>query len=545
MNNSLCAMTPTANYDSFTFTKMSSSFEFPFQRWTTIEKSKIAFFGTDIIKYFKSYKKNELYSAIERIKTGESHAETITISFSISNGSTYSASLRFYKSGSNYQIDFSQTGRDASNNFLIFTPDTFYFKDQSSNFPYFKSGFFSLYLTLIPYSYSSCTNVCVLFRTHTLTTPPLDIYQIDAYGNWPGVTDISPFFLGLSEYYGEDSVNAGGLGDFNDNSDTIDFPNLPSKSALSTKMVNMYCPTEAELQDLRAYLWSTDFVNLILKLFQDPVESLISLNIFPVEPLLFGPATAITLGNAKAFKTVDGVETDLTAVPLASQYLTFDCGTLNLHEYWGSALDYSPYTKCEIFIPFVGVQSLDIDDVMHSTISLKYNIDFLTGVFSAMLKIDKVNMNLSSVLYHYTGKMCSAIPITSANYNAVITNITSSLVSTVLPIALGSPASVLAGGLTSGIMNTANAKTHIEKSGSVTMEAAMLDIQTPYLVLTRPIQAKPEDYQKLKGWQSNTTMLLSNVEGYTEVEYCRITSENATEDEKTEIYNLLRAGVIL
>ena len=52
------------------------------------------------------------------------------------------------------------------------------------------------------------------------------------------------------------------------------------------------------------------------------------------------------------------------------------------HKY-NSYLDYAPYTKAEIFLPFIGFCPLNINDIMGKSVDITYNIDLLSGVCTA------------------------------------------------------------------------------------------------------------------------------------------------------------------
>ena len=94
----------------------------------------------------------------------------------------------------------------------------------------------------------------------------------------------------------------------------------------------------------------------------NPMESLISLSIVPARPVIGDSDVNIIMGNVALQYYPPGILSPdyVVAKPLTNQYLVYDCGSLNLNEYWGSALDYSPYTKAEIFLPYIGVKEIDV-----------------------------------------------------------------------------------------------------------------------------------------------------------------------------------------
>ena len=77
------------------------------------------------------------------------------------------------------------------------------------------------------------------------------------------------------------------------------------------------------------------------------------------------------------------------------------------------------------------------------------------------------------------------------------------------------------------------------------MNSAMAGVFTPYIILERPFFSKPEDFEKIQGVKSNISSKLNKGLGYVEVDNIHLDGLTATEQEKTEIENLLKQGVIL
>jgi F0F1-type ATP synthase membrane subunit c/vacuolar-type H+-ATPase subunit K len=359
-------------------------------------------------------------------------------------------------------------------------------------------------------------------------------------------TYIRDLFYNSGQSIGPDSDEDGGWGDFNDSTDTITLPSVPGISALSAGFVNMYNPSPAQLQVLVNALWSNDISQVFWKMFTDPMESLVSLQIFPVAPEVTPASVNIVMGNVTLQDQSTTPITFALAPALTNQYKIIDCGSLQMNEYWGSALDYSPYTKAEIFLPYIGVKEIDINDVMAATLHLQYIVDFLTGTCTAQLECVKAqHIDFSAPLYHWQGNMAMAVPASASDMSQLITSIASTLVSAGLTVATGGSGAAIASGIAGGALNMANAHPRIEKGGTVAMTAGALDNQTPFIILTRPIQSKPAGFENYKGWPSNITAELGSLSGYTEVEYIHVEVAGATDEERNEIERLLKEGVII
>ncbi len=290
----------------------------------------------------------------------------------------------------------------------------------------------------------------------------------------------------------------------------------------------MYNPSLANLQALGAKLWSNDFVESILKLWNDPMEAIITLGLIPFTPTSSG-STNCQIGNYDA---------EISIPRVTSQYETKSCGSVAIQEYWGNALDYAPYTEAEMFLPFVGMKKIDIDDIMNKTVSVDYNIDLLGGESICYVTVD------NRVLYDFRCNLMSSVPISSSSYASLYSGILRAASSLAVGAAAGGVGAA-AGGLTSAVNVMTSKHGSIERGSDLTPNAGVLGLLTPYIILHRPIQSLPSNFGHFKGYPSNITRTLGSVSGYTEVSYIHLDGISATDAEKEEIYSLLKAGVIL
>lgn len=317
--------------------------------------------------------------------------------------------------------------------------------------------------------------------------------------------------------------------DYNPFSDPVDFPGLPTGgSAIASGFIRVYSPTAGQLQSLAGKLWGNDFVNTIHKIMNDPMEAMISLHSVPFQ----------IVGGSNANIEVGNFDTEVSAKTVTSQYYTLDCGNISLPEHWASALDYSPYTTVDIFIPFVGVRPLQIDDVMGRVLNLKYNIDILTGCAIAMLKCG------DSVLYTYNTQIHTEIPYTMSSYGRLVQSIIG-VAGTAIGATAGG-AGALIGASIGGALGTAMTKhSDISRGGSLGGAVGVMGDFTPYLIIHRPIQSLASDFASKKGYPSNISATLSSVSGYTVVDKIHLTDIDCTDTERDEIHALLKEGVII
>lgn len=346
-------------------------------------------------------------------------------------------------------------------------------------------------------------------------------YLIDAKQVTP-LKELDPYS------YGGVSDVGGGTGTFDNTGENVDFPADPTLSSVDTGFITLFNPTKGQLKSLANYMWGANFdLDTFKKLFANPMDAILGMSIVPV---------AVPNGGNKEVK-VGNISTGVQMNEAASQFVTVDCGSLNVEEYWGAYLDYSPYTKAEIYLPYVGTHAISVDDIMGKTVQVKYKVDILSGACCAYVKCG------GTVLYSFVGQCSCSIPITGNDWTNVVNGALSIAASIGSMVATGGASAPMS---TAAIASTAvnSMKPNIEKSGSMGGMGGMMGIQKPYLILTRPRQALPDGQCNYMGYPSFLTVLLDDLEGYTEVESIHLEKINATQQELTEIEGLLKSGVI-
>lgn len=328
---------------------------------------------------------------------------------------------------------------------------------------------------------------------------------------------------------GGDSSTSIPTGDFDDASDSIDFPSLPSLGATDTGLITLYNPSLQEVKDLATYMWTNPAFDISAwkKIFADPIDAILGLSIVPVA-VPDGGQRHIAVGN---------LFTDVLMNVAAQQYIELQCGALNVNEFWSSYLDYEPYTKAEIYLPYCGVHQLSVDDIMDKTIEVRYHIDILTGSCCAYVKCG------DSVLYQFIGQCSSSIPVASGDFSEIIGSaLNAALAVGSLAATGGASAPFAVPKISANAVNILKEK--IQKSGSLSGTGGMLALQKPYLILTRPRQAHPANQHHYTGYPSFITENLSELSGYTEIEEIHLENVQATNSELDEIISLLESGVI-
>ena len=355
------------------------------------------------------------------------------------------------------------------------------------------------------------------------------------------------FYIMLMNVYtppepGTDPYEEGGIsevqtpdGSYDDTSDSITIPGAPQLNLSLNHFISAYAPNAQQLDDLADFLWG-DYSGIdrhIAKFFADPTDAIISLHMLPFEP---PSSTAIEV-------TIGRYGTSVQMDPLTAQFKDVDCGSISILPYWDNYLDYNPFTRLTLALPYVGEVQLDPDEVMGQTVSVLYRVDCLTGAFVCFVSIP------DKILAQYTGTCALSVPISSANYaqaNSAILNAATQAVGAAAGVAMGGGAAVLtdAGlGAASTALNVSNAKVNHSHSGALGGTAGFLGTQTPYIIIHRARQSVPQDANKYYGYPTNVTMSLDSVVGFTAIKYVILDDVPFTKEELDELRGILASGI--
>ena len=324
----------------------------------------------------------------------------------------------------------------------------------------------------------------------------------------------------------------GGGGDYRLVDDPIDFPTVPTISVADAGFVSIWVPDVGQLRDLAQFMWNADPLKIDFwkKMIANPIDLILGLQLLPFTVDTETNPARVTLGIVDS-----GIDMYYTDV----QFHEIDCGELDLSEYWGAFLDYAPYTDISIYLPFIGVRPLNINDCMPKTIHVKYYVDIVTGTCVALIKCG------SSLFYHFSGSCAAQVPITSGQAQQ--------LFGKALSLATGIAAAAATGGIAGALAATVGASSTVasaggmvgaDRSGSLTGTAGFMDSQTPYLIISRPRQAVPDGQNELTGYPSFITTVMSELTGYTEIQVTHLHNMSCTDVEIAEIIRLLGEGVI-
>ena len=230
-------------------------------------------------------------------------------------------------------------------------------------------------------------------------------------------------------------------GFFDSGSDAITLPNINTinvASALQSSGVKAHKVDITEINKFFATLWSTDFFDTIIKNQQAPIDNILSLSTYPYNVQGNGTREDIKVGT---------VSMGATGELITAQFQEIDFGSIDCKEYYGNSLDYT-YTDVDIFLPFIGTKSLDVNIIGGSVISLVYRVDILTGNCDAIIsaKRSRDGTELNSVLYIFSGNLQNQIPLTQQQ-NQTLLKLESAIQTTIQGAVMGNPKGGVAGGV--------------------------------------------------------------------------------------------------
>lgn len=388
---------------------------------------------------------------------------------------------------------------------------------------------------------------------------------IKSYYGFQGTVTIFSKEISSPEF-GTPSTTGGYTGGtFDDSSDTISLPNTPSMGVTSAGFVNVYNPTAGELANLGSELFPdlsftsetpvsgsagvteaieaaanalVNFGNQIPKIVDMYINSNLIQYVIDCHILPVAPTTSGTSNVKVGFKT-------FTPAPklVTSDYVDFDCGSLNIGEYYANFIDYAPYTKCKLFLPFVGFVDLQPEYWQSGTIKVVYRFNIIDGSFMAFVISSSSKSKLSNtVIAQYGGNACVHIPITGLNYSSMVSGVVSGA-QAVISAQSGVQAATRA---VNSAVDVMNAKPPVQQSNSYNATTSFLGVRTPYLLIERSVSNFSANYTDEKGVPSNISTSFSGLSGYTEAASVHLDGiTGATSEELTEISELLARGVIL
>lgn len=336
---------------------------------------------------------------------------------------------------------------------------------------------------------------------------------------------------------GQNDENVGGDGNHDNSSDTIDssdYYNEDNDSPFEpqihdptwnsgTPLYTLYEMSFKQVGDLIDYLCTSTW--------QSTVTNLGLGNVFgAIAKCITVPFDVRRSDRGSTIKIL-GIDTNVAALGVVNHLQSIDCGTITIDRYFGDFKDYSPYSKCFIYLPYIGVNEISINQVQGKELSLVYGVDLLDGSCVARLSAD------NKQLYSFSGNMATEYPIvgkTPSSPLAAATNLLGDI--------SGNSTLVATIGLLGSVLTGQNSSSSFQTVGGIAGNWGNVGVLTPFVYLERPVQSIPNAYESCFGWTCNKYLPLNVLSGYTEVDESIHLSTTATDEEKEMLKEILTGG---
>ena len=353
--------------------------------------------------------------------------------------------------------------------------------------------------------------------------------------NWQGYT-LTP---STSEREADNTNNTGtggGYGSGSNPTDNINIPALPNITITNTG-VCLYGLTSNQVQAFTGWLWTSDWQDNIKKIRTDPMQNIIGISL--IDYGVTGTPSTIQVGNLNT-----GVSANII-----NNWISVDCGSITLEEYYGSFADYEPFIATTLFLPKVGFVQIPADVIINNSIKVVYNIELISGEGVCFVYITDSRNGFSYVYNTYTCHAIASIPTSANDHTQQLTALINAGINST--IAIGG--AVATGGATTGsavstiassALNVATTKNPTVTRGNFGNFGNILCYKKPYIIINRTNLTKPSSFQENNGYLINYTAKISGHTGFLKTRDFHA-EFNAPYSHKEEIEKIMNEGVFI
>ena len=307
--------------------------------------------------------------------------------------------------------------------------------------------------------------------------------------------------------------------------------------ALLTGNTAYYLLSPGELNKFWELFWGipdiqTILLNSITGMFDSLSKCVLGVQLFPFDMSKY--CTTVTSAPVVGRYVLD------TNLPRITSFMTeLDMGSFdfvtyeNKQKHFGSEdkphfLDYAPYTKFELYLPFVNnVIELDTNLWQHSTLNITLSVDLTTGRGLYKLKRNTIPLQFIDC------KVGVDVPFVLDDMISTLSNATKGIVKGAVT---GNAMETI------GNINFPPLDIHSEISDSTAYLASL----RARVTISQPIPRYPKSFARTIGYKTFTTKNLEDVSGFAIIDNPVLNmSDNMTSQEYDMIINKLKEGVYL
>lgn len=340
---------------------------------------------------------------------------------------------------------------------------------------------------------------------------------------------------------------------------------------LGTGSIKYYALAPSDTAELKTLLWAQaktfyEAIQIAGRQSASIFDYISSFRYYPASVSAMGfttdNASDIYLGTGAKFKKTDG--TDYQLVQVNGFVAQFDWCRWDLSSFSGwrnNFLDYSPYCKLSIYLPYAGTFDLDLQtvaamvDITQATIRVSVCIDINTGSMTYYVDADnclvlnktvKLGVDLpisgndaiqqsTAILqttYNNTSQLIGEVSgIASAVNSGSVADIATSALQ--LPVSLGSMS------LSTALANR-QVPTQVSSFGGAL--SSVTQGQDPYITIYRQKIANPNNYGHTVGYLTDSTHTIDDLSGWTICSNPDLSGIAATTAELDMIQQILTSG---
>lgn len=318
-------------------------------------------------------------------------------------------------------------------------------------------------------------------------------------------------------------------------------------------MVRYYLLSQAEMDSLQSYMsnanWRMDYRNCVIGMY-----------VVPNGGMFFDASISTTLKFRIGLNESDGVippdeklDTGISCKRITG-VVNNNSAVIEIPRINGNFLDYEPYSKYMVYIPFCGVVPLP-DYIAGKEIKVTIYPDVPTCTCTAVVSSEGRKIATA------TGAFGSQLPLTSDGSGLKAASVINSLGNILMgagevalgvgtgmvPLAIAGGAQMISSGLQTDLQLGQAFGYSIGASGDTSFFGAgnRCEYYVAYSKWNNPDCVDTNIYGHTYGFVVNKRGILSDFEGFTVCDNPHVSGFSCTSDEKDEIERLLREGIII
>lgn len=301
--------------------------------------------------------------------------------------------------------------------------------------------------------------------------------------------------------------------------DSDDIP-IPNPSIKANALITIYNLTLEQLDKLAQEIWTQNFLENILNLTPNPLDSIIFFNAYNF---------TIPLKGEKTIK-IGGSELNMASAVVEDVVIQKQLGRVYVPPYFATYADFTQ-TQCIIHLPYIGTKEIPTELVMNSNLELVYNIDIVSGDCVALVKVKKIDSKLNSVVLSFKGNCRYSFPLGGANYSRMGMDIFNSILKSGMQIQ----------NVVGGVVNAQYNANTITNITDINGNAGVLDTNEAFIEFRRYMNVNPT-YYMFNGGNTYQLVSIQSLTGYTECDISELSLE-CTNEEKEMLKLLCDKGV--